>query len=435
MDKTYDAVIIGAGIIGSSIAYALAQGGRRVVVLDKNPAVGYGSTSSSSAVIRTFYSTLEGCARAWDGLHYWQNFRSFLAAPSDEVVAEYSECGCVILQDGQADGMESSCSHHETLGIPYERWDRSTLERRCPFIDMHLYGPPKRADDPTFGERADGELTGAIFFARGGFVNDPQLAARNLADAARRLGAEFRLRRTVVSIDRNGARVSGVTLSDGEAVTAPIVINAAGPHSSKINAMAGVLQEMTISTRPLRQEVNLIPGPADFNDASEQFMMTDRDNGAYLRPDGLGNIMIGGMEPECDPLIWVDDPDSLDRNHTDQWTVQAYRAALRIPSLGIPGQATGVVDLYDVTEDWAPIYDKSNLAGYYMACGTSGNQFKNGPIAGQMMATLIDYCEAGNDHDTKSCRFPLRYVGGEIDLGAFSRLREINKSSSMSVLG
>ena len=63
-----------------------------------------------------------------------------------------------------------------------------------------------------------------------------------------------------------------------------------------------------------------------------------------------------------------------------------WRAALRIPTLCIPNTAQGIVDLYDVTPDWNPIYDKSSLPGYYMAIGTSGNQFKNAPVVGDLMA-------------------------------------------------
>ena len=95
----------------------------------------------------------------------------------------------------------------------------------------------------------------------------------------------------------------------------------------------------------------------------------------------------------------------------------------------------GVVELYDVADDWIPIYDKSDLPGFHMAVGTSGNQFKNAPVAGAMMAALIEYCEAGNDHDKDPLQFPLHYVDGSIDVGFYSRLREINPESSFSVIG
>ena len=95
----------------------------------------------------------------------------------------------------------------------------------------------------------------------------------------------------------------------------------------------------------------------------------------------------------------------------------------------------GVVDLYDVTEDWIPIYDKSCVPGFYMAIGTSGNQFKNAPIAGKMMTALIDYCEAGQDHDSNPLQFHLPRIDREINVGFYSRKRLINKDSSFSVLG
>ena len=70
-----------------------------------------------------------------------------------------------------------------------------------------------------------------------------------------------------------------------------------------------------------------------------------------------------------------------------------------------------------------------------MAVGTSGNQFKNAPLAGVLMAELILACEAGRDHDRDPLKVTGRYTGFEIDLGFFSRLRPVNRESSFSVLG
>ncbi len=70
-----------------------------------------------------------------------------------------------------------------------------------------------------------------------------------------------------------------------------------------------------------------------------------------------------------------------------------------------------------------------------MAIGTSGNQFKNAPIAGKLMTALIEDCEAGNDHDTAPLQFRLPYIGRDIDVGFYSRRRAINPESSFSVLG
>ena len=106
-----------------------------------------------------------------------------------------------------------------------------------------------------------------------------------------------------------------------------------------------------------------------------------------------------------------------------------------MPSLGVPNTAKGVVELYDVSDDWIPIYDKSSKPGYYMAIGTSGNQFKNAPVVGEFMAKLIRECEEGRDHDADPVTFRLKNLDRDIDLGFYSRKREVNPDSSMSVLG
>jgi len=184
----------------------------------------------------------------------------------------------------------------------------------------------------------------------------------------------------------------------------------------------------------LRQEICHLARPRDLG-GDDAMVLLDRDIGSYLRSEHADALVVGGMEPECDPPVWVDDPDDLDRSPSPQWTHQVHRQALRFPGLGIPGQAKGLVDLYDVSDDWIPIYDRSALPGFYMAVGTSGNQFKNGPVAGRLMAGLIAHCEAGRDHDSDPYQFPLTYTGGTLDTAVFSRRREVTRESSMGVLG
>ncbi len=111
------------------------------------------------------------------------------------------------------------------------------------------------------------------------------------------------------------------------------------------------------------------------------------------------------------------------------------REAQRIVDLPVPNTMKGIVDLYDCTDDWIPIYDKSDLPGFYMAVGTSGNQYKNAPVAGAMMAYLIEKVEAGHDHDRNPVQYPLKHIQRKLNMGSFSRLREINPESSFSVIG
>lgn len=111
------------------------------------------------------------------------------------------------------------------------------------------------------------------------------------------------------------------------------------------------------------------------------------------------------------------------------------RAARRLPGLRVPNRARGVAGVYDVSDDWTPIYDRTELPGFYVAMGTSGNQFKNAPVAGRMMAALIDAVEAGADHDASPVQYKGTHTGLLIDLGAFSRKRDRNTGTSGTVMG
>jgi glycine/D-amino acid oxidase-like deaminating enzyme len=88
-----------------------------------------------------------------------------------------------------------------------------------------------------------------------------------------------------------------------------------------------------------------------------------------------------------------------------------------------------------VASDWTPIYDRTELDGFYVAIGTSGNQFKNAPMVGRMMATLITAVEGGHDHDAKPVTYDCPHTGHVVDLSAFSRRRPFNADSTGTVMG
>lgn len=433
MGERYDAVIIGAGVIGCAVALELARQGRRTLNLDALPAAGYGSTSASAAVIRVYYSTLHGTALAYEGYHYWKHWPEHLGLPEGRPLARFVETGSVVIKTEENQHLAPVCAMMRRLGIPFEDWDAARLRRELPFYDTRRYAPPRRPDDPAFGD-SDGEIAGAVLFPTCGYVGDPQLAARNLQEAAQALGAGFRFNARVTAIEQGAGRVRGVVLADGTRIEAPVVVNVAGPHSGIVNRMAGIEAEMGVRTRPLRQEVAYLPAPQGADFVEHPLICADGDVGCYWRSDVGNKLLIGGLEPACDPLEWVD-PDDWNPELTEQWTAQVYRAALRMPTLPIPSQAQGIAALYDVSDDWIPIYDRTSLQGYYMAVGTSGNQFKNAPLVGVLMAELIEACEGGHDHDREPLRLQGRFTGLELDMGFFSRLRQVNRDSSFSVLG
>ncbi|MCG8618544.1 MAG: FAD-binding oxidoreductase [Desulfobacterales bacterium] len=436
MRNTYDAIIIGAGIMGASIAFELSKKGYKTLNLDKLQEAGLGSTSNTCALIRTTYSTLEGTAIAYDSYFSWKGWEDYLETTDERGLARFNDSGALIMKPGGFD-FSRYLDLHDRLNIPYEIWDREKLLARMPhFIDDSFY-PPKRYDDPAFTDEPNGKICDTVvFFPAAGYINDAVLSVHNVQRAAENKGAEFRFNKAVAGISTSGNRVTGVTLADGTRLEAPVVVNAAGPHSFVINRMAGIEDKMKIKTRALRHEVHFVPSPEDFSYEKDGLFVSDGDLAGYHRPETGNLILVGSEDPECDPKEWVDDPDEFYREVTEsQFKAQVYRLARRIPSLPIPGRRQGIVDLYDVSDDWIPIYDKSDLDGFYLAVGTSGNQYKNGPVVGYMMAEIIHACENGRNQDTDPVKLKLRHIDYTLDTKIFSRNRDIIENSTFSVLG
>lgn len=435
MNKSYDVIIIGAGVIGACIAFELSKKGHKTLSIDKLPESGYGSTSNSCAIIRTYYSALETCAIAYEGWHYWSNWSDHLGVQDDQGMIKYKQTGCLVIKTPHNHDLSKVCSTMDEIGCPYKHVPMAKITDYLPIVDTQQFEPAKPLNDPAFGLPTGPAIRGAVFFPHGGYVNDPKLAAHNAQVGAEAFGAEFLFRAEVCEIRQKNDRVCGVTLRDGAQIDAAIVINVAGPHSSKINEMAGVVGDMKIRTRPMRHETSHVPSPEGFDFEKEGLVYSDSDVSTYCRPEIGNNIVIGSEDPECDEPVWVEDPDNYNDSFSEQWTLQVMRMAQRFPGLAIPSKAQGVVALYDVTEDWIPIYDKSSLSGFYMAIGTSGNQFKNAPVAGKMMTALVEACESGHDHDADPLQFHLKNIDRTISLGVFSRNREIDQNSSFSVIG
>ncbi len=434
MNKQYDAIIIGAGVIGAAVAFELAKKNYKTLNVDRLPAAGYGSTSGSCAVIRFHYSTPDGVATAREGYYYWINWPEYLEAEDERGLVNYINIGCLVIKTEVNQYLKNVMTSLADLGIEYEELDIEGIKKKLPFLDTRKYFPVKLPDDPDFAEPTGNAVDGAIFIPESGYISDPQLSTHNLQRAAEARGGEFMFNAEVVEIFQKDGRVTGVTLKDGTRIDAPIVVNVAGPHSYIINRMAGVEEGINIKTRALRQEVCHVTPPDGMDYQKEGVMISDSDIGCYSRSETGNHILVGSEDPACDEREWVD-PDNYDKNFSKQWTAQVLREAQRIKGLRVPNQMQGIVDLYDVSDDWIPIYDKSDLPGFYMAVGTSGNQYKNAPVAGAMMAELIDKVEAGHDHDRNPVQFFMKYTGRMFNMGFYSRLREINPDSSCSVIG
>jgi sarcosine oxidase subunit beta len=435
MGETYDAIIIGAGIIGSALGFELAKKGYKTLNLDKLPAAGYGSTGNSCAVVRLHYSTWDGTAMAWESHHYWKEWQNYIQTEDERGLIRYLQKGCLLIASEHYD-VSAYFRHFSDLGIEVEKWDLPTLKEKMPIFSDDSVWPPRLPDDEKFWDPPAGKITGAFYYPTAGYINDPQLASHNLQRTAEARGGTFRFNQEVAQVRKADNRIVGVTLKGGEEIDAPVVINAAGPHSFIVNRLAGVEDSLKIKTRALRREVHFVPSPPGFNFEHDGIITADEEIGCYCRQEVGNTILVGSMDPECDPKVWIENPDNYKKEVTmERWKAQIYRFAKRVPTLGIPQKPVGIVDLYDVSDDWIPIYDKTDVDGYYVAIGTSGNQFKMAPMVGQLMAELIDACENGHDHDQDPVVIKGRYTGVKLNAGFYSRLRELSTESSYTVVG
>ena len=98
MSQQPDAIIIGTGVIGTAVAFEMAKNGWKTMSLDRNAQIGHGSTAGSCAIIRMHYSTFDGTAFAWEGYHYWRDWKAYLGLPDGHALAKFKECGCMVMR-------------------------------------------------------------------------------------------------------------------------------------------------------------------------------------------------------------------------------------------------------------------------------------------------------------------------------------------------
>jgi len=322
------------------------------------------------------------------------------------------------------------------LGVPVELLDGEEIARRFPFLDTRSHTPVRRPGDGDFFEDTGRDIAGGVFECDAGYVVSPLLATHNLRVAATKAGAAFRLGKRVTAVAKGDGKARfRLSLEDGATLDADVIVNAAGPHSTVVNRMAGV--SLPIEIRPLRREVHAVENPAfTEKDGSPVPVVGDLDSGVYFRPESGGrDLIIGSLEPECDTLEWIDDPDAWNTSITVEGNErQVMRLMKRFPDVRL-GKRRGIAALYDVTlQDWNPVIDRTDEPGFYVAVGTSGSSFKTAPVIGLLMGELIDACEAGHDHDRNPVRVLLPRTGFDVDVGFFSRLRSAHQTTG-SVLG
>jgi sarcosine oxidase subunit beta len=358
MPRTCDLLIIGGGVMGTSIAFHLAQRAvGRVVVLEKSH-VGAGSSGKSGAIIRQHYSNRLTAGMARHSLKVFENFDEIVGGPQ-----VFTRTGLVIVVE-QTDrgGLEANLAMQRELGI-----------------DTRIVSPQELLElDPNVRLGED-EL--AAWESEAGYVEAVQVVA-SLADAARREGAEVCEGVEVQQLLVENDRIVGVQTNEGRFESRSVIL-AAGPWAAQLGRTVGI----ELPVQSCRAQVALFRRPPEFGRRCATY--GDFVQGIYFKPTHGEMIHVGtiGGEELNDPV----DPDHYNEAADGAW-LPAIRQRLsrRYPAMHRGYGRGGYGALYAVTPDWHPILDRlPGIDGAYAAVGFSGHGFKLSPAVGRLMAELI----------------------------------------------
>lgn len=388
MNHTADVVVVGAGIIGSSIAYQLARRGVKVVALDKGAGPAEGSTGASSSICRCRYTHPEVVRLAFHGRETYGNWGEFTGL--GETRSELHRTGVLWMMGESRKKVETDTAKLISQGVETRALSAEDVETMFPAIStcaapFDLTGETEHVCEP-------GEAY--LFEVTSGYA-DPVGANQDLIEATTNVGGDVRFRSQVRELIGSGDRISGVATANGDKYSADLVINAAGPWCNKLNELAGVNLAWTLT--PTRIQTVYRPWPEELGRLP---VGADSSTGIYFRPESGGQqVMVGSVLAEDEEEI-VSDPDQF-KNVPDVDFVQMKMASFhhRIPALEPRGELSGIAGLYTINrEDVHPILGPVGKDGFWVANGFSGHGFKLAPAIGSMMAQ--EYTDVTLENDT-----------------------------------
>jgi glycine/D-amino acid oxidase-like deaminating enzyme len=356
--QTCDVLIVGGGVMGVSIAHALAQRrAGRVVVLEK-AYLGAGSSGKSGAIIRQHYSNRLTASMARHSLRIFEHFDEIVGGPP---VFTHTGMVLVVNQRDRA-GLDANIALQRELGI-----------------DVRMVSAQELTDIDSNARLAEDEL--AAFEAEAGYVEAVQVVA-SFAEAAAREGADIRQGVEVRTLLVEGGRAVGVETNEGRYHSGTVVL-ATGPWAARIAGEAG----LRLPVQACRTQVALFRRPTDFGRRGPVY--GDFVQGLYFKPTHGEMLHAGSIAGEeiHNPV----DPDSYNEAADGEWLPQVrQRLSRRYPAMHRGYGRGGYGALYAITPDWHPILDRCpGVEGVYCAVGFSGHGFKMSPVVGKLMAELV----------------------------------------------
>jgi sarcosine oxidase subunit beta len=354
--QTADVVIIGAGIVGASIAYHLtAAGSRNVLILERESHQGKGSTGKSMGGVRAQFSTPVNIQMSLYSIPFYATFEERLGHPSG-----YKPQGYLFLATTQAhlDYLRANQELQKSLGL--KNIGMTAAE------ELRKMYPQLRTDD----------VLGASFCPTDGFV-DPYSAMTGFTACACENGAKISRATDVTAIEHDSGAFRLRTSKDE--ISSPVVVNAAGAWASEIAAMVGI----DLPVKPLRRMLIPTEPFADFPHTAP--MIIDMSNGFHFRPEALG-FLLAWNDPEENTFGYNTDfdPAFIEKVLT--------RAADRVPcfeNLAVnPKRAWA--GLYEMTPDHHSILGPiPEVPGFFLANGFSGHGVMHAPATGKIISDMI----------------------------------------------
>jgi len=353
LPKTADVIVIGGGVMGASTAYHLAlKGCQDVLLLERESFFGMEATGKCAGGIRYQFGTEINVRLSKLSLPMLARFEEELGQPID-----LNYCGYLFLltEEEDVEVFRRNVAMQRRLGVGTEWLEPDQIAELAPLVELE-------------GVRA------GTFNPDDGLA-DPNSVVQGYVSGASRLGATLLTDVEVTDVLVEGGEVRGVVTDRGE-VSAPVVVNAAGPWAGVVGEMAGV----DVPVVPVRRQI-VVTGPMPEVPPNFPFVI-DFAQSLYFHREGEG-ILTGMSNP--------DEEVGFDQAVDDAWELVHLEAAMeRLPILERAGLASHWAGLYEVSPDAHPILGRvPSLEGFYCINGFSGHGFMHGPICGLLLAEEI----------------------------------------------
>ena len=355
LPKTADIVILGAGVMGASIAFHLAQRqAGKIVVLDKDH-VGRGASGRSSALIRMHYSFPPEVQLALVSLRIFQNWQEIVGQPGD-----FRKTGFVrIVHANETARLKLNVEMQRQLGAKVELITKQ---------ELHELEPDWNVDD----------VEHAAYEPDSGY-GDGAGVAGDFLSSAREQGVTYLSRTQASSLIVDSGRTRGV-VTDRDTISAPLVIAATGPWTRTLFQQAGY----DLPIEPEFHQVAILRNAPGMKGGG--CACIDSVTATYFRSDAHDKFLIGDFYGKRGA-----DPDNFPQRASDESLEEIIdRACRRVPKLEGAEVMRGVTGIYDMTPDSRPLLGEvPGIGGLYVCAGFSGMGFKISPAIGLVISELV----------------------------------------------